>query len=180
MKRMAFVAASSLALASLAFGAPEQMRKQYVCPPCGCSDDRIEHDAPGQCPVCGMRLVDKASVNEVVAIPNFLKLSSQVWTGGQPTLEQLSKLKQAGTKVVINLRPPSENNAEGVREAARLKELGLSYFNIPVDYSAPQPQDADAFLRITDEQLKHGPVFIHCAAAVRVGAFWMIRRVLRD
>jgi hypothetical protein len=23
-------------------------------------------------------------------------------------------------------------------------------------------------------------VFIHCTAAIRVGAFWMIRRVLRD
>jgi len=24
------------------------------------------------------------------------------------------------------------------------------------------------------------PAFIHCASAIRVGAFWMIRRVLRD
>jgi uncharacterized protein (TIGR01244 family) len=127
-----------------------------------------------------MALVDKTSINEAAAIPNFLKLSSQVWTGGQPTLDQLSKLKQEGAKAVINLRPPSENNDEGVREAARLKELGLPYFNIPVVYTQPLSKDADTFLKITDEQLKNGPVFIHCAAAIRVGAFWMIRRVLRD
>ncbi|HLA12058.1 MAG TPA: hypothetical protein VJ023_15840, partial [Pyrinomonadaceae bacterium] len=24
------------------------------------------------------------------------------------------------------------------------------------------------------------PVFVHCAAGIRVGAFWMIRRVIRD
>ncbi|MBL8168361.1 MAG: hypothetical protein JNJ50_09420, partial [Acidobacteria bacterium] len=50
----------------------------------------------------------------------------------------------------------------------------------PVVFREPQPEDADDFLRITDEQLKNGPVFIHCAAAIRVGAFWLIRRVLRD
>jgi uncharacterized protein (TIGR01244 family) len=180
LKRRVFVAAGLLALVLLAFGAFAQSRKQYVCPPCGCSHDGIEHDAPGQCPVCEMAFVDKTSINEVAAIPNFRKINSQVWTGGQPTPDQLSKLKKEGVKVVINLRPPSENNDEGVREAARLKELGLSYFNIPVVYTQPLAKDADMFLKITDEQLKNGPVFIHCAAAIRVGAFWMIRRVLRD
>ncbi|HSR50072.1 MAG TPA: DJ-1/PfpI family protein [Acidobacteriota bacterium] len=31
----------------------------YVCPPCGIHCDRIHHDKPGQCPVCGMTLIDK-------------------------------------------------------------------------------------------------------------------------
>jgi protein tyrosine phosphatase (PTP) superfamily phosphohydrolase (DUF442 family) len=35
------------------------------------------------------------------------------------------------------------------------------------------------FLRVTDDEANR-PAFIHCAGAVRVGAFWMIRRVLRD
>jgi protein tyrosine phosphatase (PTP) superfamily phosphohydrolase (DUF442 family) len=61
-----------------------------------------------------------------------------------------------------------------------VKELGIAYFNIPFVFREPQPEDADDFLKITDEQLKNGPIFIHCAAAIRVGAFWMIRRVLRD
>ena len=56
----------------------------------------------------------------------------------------------------------------------------MSYFNIPGDSHAPDELDADDFLKLTDEQLKNGPVFIHCTAAVRVGAFWMIRRVLRE
>lgn len=56
----------------------------------------------------------------------------------------------------------------------------MSYFNIPVDFQTPDELDADDFLKLTDEQLKHGPVFIHCAVATRVGAFWLIRRVVRD
>ena len=107
-----------------------------------------------------------------------MKLNDQVWTGGQPTLEHLAKLKEGGVKVVISLRPPNEYN--DTREKAKLKELGLSYFNIPVVFNEPDELDADDFLKLTDEQLKNGPVFIHCAAALRVGAFWMIRRVLRD
>jgi uncharacterized protein (TIGR01244 family) len=126
-----------------------------------------------------MTLVEKtAALDELTSILSFLKLSEAVWTGGQPTLDHLAKLKAEGVKVIINLRPHSEHNGE--TEAARAKELGLSYFNLPVVYNAPKPEDADAFLKLTDEHLKDGRVFIHCAAAIRVGAFWMIRRVVRD
>jgi protein tyrosine phosphatase (PTP) superfamily phosphohydrolase (DUF442 family) len=76
------------------------------------------------------------------------------------------------------LRAPAEH--QGEREEAKVKELGMSYFNIPVDPRTPDELDADDFLKLTDDQLKNGPVFIHCAVATRVGAFWMIRRVLRD
>ena len=119
-----------------------------------------------------------AAMSELTGIPRFLKLSDQVWTGGQPWLEHLPKLKDAGIKVIINLRPHAEY--QGEREEAKVKELGMGYFNIPVDFQAPDELDADDFLKLTDEQLKNGPVFIHCAAATRVGAFWMIRRVVRD
>ena len=179
MNRREFVMAGSLTLATLALNAPAQQKKQYVCPPCGCSNDGTPHDAPGNCPACNMVLIEKtAAMSEVTGIPNFLKLSDQVWTGGQPWKEHLSKLKDAGIKVVINLRAHAEH--QGQREEAKVKELGMSYFNIPVDSRAPDELDADDFLKLTDEQLKNGPVFIHCTAAVRVGAFWMIRRVLRD
>jgi protein tyrosine phosphatase (PTP) superfamily phosphohydrolase (DUF442 family) len=125
-----------------------------------------------------MALVEASAMGELSEIRNFLKLSDQVWTGGQPALEHLSKLKQEGVKVIINLRQHGEHNGE--LEATKATELGLRYFNVPVAYNAPQPEDADAFLGLTDEQLKNGPAFIHCTAAIRVGAFWMIRRVLRD
>ena len=179
MKRREFVLAGSFTLATLALSATAQDKKQYVCPPCGCSHDGEVHNEPGNCPVCNMVLIQKtAAMSELTGIPHFLKLTNQVWTGGQPWLEHLPKLKEAGIKVIINLRPHGEY--DGAREAAKVKDLGMSYFNIPVAYNAPDELDADDFLKITDEQLKNGPVFIHCAVGTRVGAFWMIRRVLRD
>lgn len=179
MNRREFVVAGSLTLATFAVGAAAQEKKQYVCPPCGCSNDGTPHDEPGNCPACDMVLIEKtAAMSELTGIPRFLKLNDQVWTGGQPWIEHFPKLKDAGVKVIINLRAHAEY--QGAREEAKVKELGMSYFNIPVDSQAPDELDADDFLKLTDEHLKNGPVFIHCAAAVRVGAFWMIRRVLRD
>jgi uncharacterized protein (TIGR01244 family) len=179
MNRREFVLAGSFTLATLTLSKAAQEKKQFVCPPCGCSNDGTAHNEPGNCPACDMVLIEKtAAMSEPTGIPRFLKLTDQVWTGGQPWSEHLPKLKDAGIKVVINLRPHAEN--QGQHEEAKVKELGMSYFNIPVDPRTPDDLDADDFLKLTDEQLKHGPVFIHCAVATRVGAFWMIRRVLRD
>ena len=179
MNRREFVVAGSLTLATLTVIKAAQEKKQYVCPPCGCSNDGTPHDAPGNCPACNMVMIEKTTaMSELTGIPHFLKLTDQIWTGGQPWLEHYPKLKEAGIKVIINLRPHAEY--QGEREEAKVKELGMKYFNIPVDFSAPDELDVDDFLKLTDEQLKNGPVFIHCAVATRVGAFWMIRRVVRD
>ena len=179
MNRREFVVAGSFTLAAMSLTKAAQEKKQYVCPPCGCSNDGTSHNEPGNCPACNMVLIEKtAAMSELTGIPHFLKLTDQVWTGGQPWLEHLPKLKDAGIKVIINLRPHAEY--QGEREEAKVKELGMGYFNIPVDFRAPDELDADDFLKLTDEQLKNGPVFIHCAVGTRVGAFWMIRRVLRD
>jgi uncharacterized protein (TIGR01244 family) len=179
MKRRTFIACGSLSVAAYAIHAPAQARTQFVCPPCGCANDGKVFDAAGQC-VCGLTLVDKAALDQIAGVPNFLKLDQQVWTAGQPSMEHFSKLKEEGVKVVINLRPHTESNNLGVIEEARVKELGLTYVNIPVAFNDLRDASVAEFLKATDEQLPKGPVLIHCAAAVRVGGFWMIRRVLRD
>ena len=114
---------------------------------------------------------------EQAPIRNFLKINDQFCTGGQPRIEHLEQLKAQGVKAIINLRQPSEHRAE--EEAAKAKELGLRYFNIPVVYADPKEEQATEFLRVTDDP-ENRPAFIHCTAAIRVGAFWLIRRVLRD
>ncbi|MGH9872691.1 MAG: fused DSP-PTPase phosphatase/NAD kinase-like protein [Pyrinomonadaceae bacterium] len=118
-----------------------------------------------------------AAQQEVPPIRNFLKVNDQFCTGGQPRLEHLQQLKDEGVKAIINLRPPGEHRA--AEEEARAKELGLRYFNIPVVFGEPKDEQATEFLKIADDPANR-PAFIHCASAIRVGAFWMIRRVLRD
>ena len=110
-------------------------------------------------------------------IRNFLRVNDQFCTGGQPKMEHLEMLKKDGVKAIVNLRQPTEHRAD--EEEAKAKELGLRYFNIPVSAGNPKDEQADEFLKITDDP-ENRPVFIHCTAAIRVGAFWMIRRALRD
>ena len=118
-----------------------------------------------------------AAQQEIPPIRNFLRVNDQFCTGGQPRLEHLQQLKDEGVKTIINLRPTSEHRA--AEEEARAKELGFKYFNIPFVFSEPKDEQATEFLKITDDPANR-PAFIHCAGAIRVGAFWMIRRVLRD
>ena len=110
-------------------------------------------------------------------IRNFLQVTPDFCTGGQPRIEHYAALKARGVKAVLNLRTPGEHRAE--EEKAAVEAAGLKYFNIPVNYREPADADVDAFLKITDDPANR-PMFIHCTAAIRVGGFWLIRRVLRD
>lgn len=114
---------------------------------------------------------------DVPPIRNFIRMSENFCTGAQPRLEHLQQLKSEGVRAIINLRPASEHRA--AEEEAKAKELGLRYFNIPFVFGDPKDEQATEFLKITDDP-RNRPAFIHCAAGIRVGAFWMIRRVLRD
>ena len=107
----------------------------------------------------------------------FLRVTPDFCTGGQPRPEHFAMLKADGVKAVLNLRQPGEHRADEEQEA--VKAAGLKYFNIPVNYQQPTAAAMDEFLKITDDS-SNRPMFIHCTAAIRVGAFWMVRRVLRD
>jgi protein tyrosine phosphatase (PTP) superfamily phosphohydrolase (DUF442 family) len=114
------------------------------------------------------------------SISNFLRINSEVCTGGQPTAAHLAELKAQGVRAIINLRAPGEAGFDAAAEEAEVKKLGLRYFNIPVSNQAgPKDEQAAEFLKLTDDPANR-PAFIHCGSANRVGGFWMIRRVLRD
>ncbi len=128
-------------------------------------------------PILLLATVSMKSQQEVPPIRNFVRINNQFCTGAQPRLEHLEMLKADGVKAIINLRPASEHRA--AEEEAKAKKLGLRYFNIPFVFGDPKEEQATEFLKITDD-LENRPAFIHCAAGIRVGALWMIRRVLRD
>jgi uncharacterized protein (TIGR01244 family) len=115
--------------------------------------------------------------SEPPAIRNFLQVTPEFCTAGQPRIEHFSQLKARGVKAVLNLRQPSEHRAD--EEKAAVEAAGMKYFNIPVVYAKPTDEQVDEFLTITDDRANR-PMLVHCTAAIRVGAFWLIRRVMRD
>lgn len=122
-------------------------------------------------------LAGALAARPVEEIDRFFRVDDRVCTGGQPTTSQLASLAAKGIRTIIDLREPSEHDAEA--EAAAASELRLGFVNIPVKTADPREEQVDAFLEATADPAIF-PAFIHCGSGNRVGAFWMIRRVLVD
>jgi len=120
----------------------------------------------------------KTSAAKLSEIYNFRSLGERLGTSGQPTAEQLQKVREAGFQAVINLALPTSDNALP-NEGSLVTGLGMSYVHIPVDFKAPTSQDFGAFCRVM-EAFQDRPVFVHCAANMRVSAFVFLFRVLRQ
>ena len=111
-------------------------------------------------------------------VPRVLCLDSSFATGGQPTEQAFAKVAASGFHSVLSLRTPGEG-IDLARERSQVEKTGMRYFNIPVLSRAPQPEQADEFIRLVKEKSNH-PMLINCATANRVGAFMMIYRVLEQ
>ena len=108
---------------------------------------------------------------------HLTRVNSQSWVSGQLPMKELAQLKARGFKAIINLRLPSEHALAA--EKTEAERLGLRYFSIPVDYDKPREEQVTEYLHLTDDP-KNRPTFLHCTMAIRAGAFWMVRRVLRE
>jgi len=88
-------------------------------------------------------------------------------TGGQPTAQDLARLKAQGVRTIIDLRGPGEDR--GFDEAAEAARLGLDYVALPIaGKDAITPANADALAALLKQ---HGDgVLLHCASGNRVGA----------
>ena len=87
-------------------------------------------------------------------------------TAGQPTAEQFAAARDAGVKVVIDLRDPMEPRP--FDEAATLTALGISYINVPVVSGALSDQVMETVLAAVRAHANE-PTILHCASANRVG-----------
>lgn len=102
-------------------------------------------------------------------IRNYVALSDELGTGGQPSEEQIRELAQAGVDLVINLGllDPRYCLAD---EAGLVRSLGVEYQHIPVDFQAPTIEDLTQFFKAM-EAAEGKRVFVHCAANYRVSSF---------
>ena len=109
-------------------------------------------------------------------IYNFQAINDRLGTAGQPTESQFRAVRDAGFEAVINLALPTSDNALP-NEGSVVTGLGMSYVHIPVKFDAPSPGDFQAFCRVM-AAFEDRPVFVHCAANMRVSAFVYLYRVL--
>ena len=107
--------------------------------------------------------------SQLEAIYNYLPISTQLATSGQPTTNQFSAIQSAGYSIIINLAPANVENALP-NEAAVVASLGMDYINIPVDFSNPSQQDFEKFVSLLQRH-SHQKIWVHCAANMRVSCF---------
>jgi uncharacterized protein (TIGR01244 family) len=116
---------------------------------------------------------------ERAGIVNFTKVDAVVACGGATETSALDGLAKDGFNSVINLRLATEANANIDLNAAHAKSLGLNYIHIPFSGAKPDPAVVDRFLAAIADKANQ-PAYVHCASATRVGAVWLVKRVLQD
>ena len=85
---------------------------------------------------------------------------------GQPSEEQLSALRAAGLRTVIDVRDPME--PRGFDEAEAGEALGLKYVNVPVVSGAVHDGTMDRLLAAMRDA-RGTPTLLHCNSANRTG-----------
>jgi protein tyrosine phosphatase (PTP) superfamily phosphohydrolase (DUF442 family) len=123
-------------------------------------------------------MVVRDPANMLSEIYNFRAISDKLATAGQPTEAQFYSVHENGFKTVINLALPTSYNALA-DEGSIVTGLGMAYIHIPVNFKAPTATDFRAFCKVV-EAFEDQPVFVHCAANMRVSAFVYLYRVLRQ
>ncbi len=109
-------------------------------------------------------------------IYNYLKISDNIATSGQPSIEEFSYIKRAGYQVVVNLALIDSSNAIP-NEKEIVETLGMQYFHIPVIWENPTPDKLHEFIQVMKANAEK-KIFVHCAANKRVSAFIYLYRRL--
>ena len=121
--------------------------------------------------VAGLTCASMADDRLVLGAANIHQPSEHLTTAGQPSANDLERLKAAGYTTVINLQGLGENALD---EAALATTLGIRYIALPIadanDLTVENAFRLDAALKLAD-----GPTFMHCASGNRVGALMALR-----
>ena len=116
---------------------------------------------------------------DVDGIRNFTRVDATVACAGATSVEAIAGLKREGFVSIINLRQASERGVDIEASRGAADAAGLNYIHLPFDSSAPNPDVATEFLAAVANRANQ-PVFVHCGSANRVGALWLIKRVMKD
>jgi tyrosine-protein phosphatase SIW14 len=131
--------------------------------------------------VCLLVLAVSVSAQEEARykeLPNFHRVSDQLFRGAQPGNGGIKKLSELGIKTIVNLRGTDELTVSQQKEA---EAAGLRYFSIPMPgLSAPSDDQVAKVLDLINNP-DNQPVFIHCKrGADRTGTIAAVYRISHE
>lgn len=109
---------------------------------------------------------------------NTVVISDRLASSGQPSATQLRRLRAQGYEAVINLAPPDAYGSVA-GEAEIVRQEGLVYHNIPVDWERPTVADFERFRTVLDG-LRGRTLWVHCQMNMRASVFVFLHRVLDE
>lgn len=103
-------------------------------------------------------------------VPNFYRVTINLYRSAQPTAEGMKRLKKMGIKTIVNLRYYHSDSSEAA-------DAGLEYVHIPMTAWHPERDDAVRFLRVVTDPARL-PVLVHCRhGSDRTGIMTALYRV---
>lgn len=97
-----------------------------------------------------------AQAIEKSGLPNFYKVSEELYRGARPEVEGFKELEKMGIKTVINLEAYHSDEDE-MEEA----EVDINYYQIPMYAWYPEDKELIEFLDIISNK-ENAPFFVHC------------------
>lgn len=113
-------------------------------------------------------------------VESYTRLDASVACGGTTSAQAFPELKRRGFKAVIDLRQPTEPNANIEAEGEAARAAGLRYINLPFNAGAPNAASlVESFLKLVTDPANL-PVLVHSVRAHRAVGMLLIKRVLID
>lgn len=98
--------------------------------------------------------------NALSQIENFQFIHEHLFTSGQPTLEQLTLIKEYGINTVINIALNDEHSLP--HQDQHCLDLGLNYIQLPISAEMPSDTQCILALDLIHHLVQEQMVWIHC------------------
>jgi protein tyrosine phosphatase (PTP) superfamily phosphohydrolase (DUF442 family) len=110
---------------------------------------------------------------DVPGVPNFARVSEQLYRGAQPTREGFAELQRMGIKTIVNLREIGSDRSE-------MAGLSMGYLHIRFSPTGPEDEELATFLKLFEDPAQL-PAFVHCkTGADRTGTAVAVYRVIQE
>ncbi len=117
----------------------------------------------------------QGNVDDII---NYREYSATFSSSGQPDAEQLAAAREAGFERVVYIAYSDHDNSLE-NEDRVVKNLGMEYVHIPVEWNAPTASDFKLFAGAMQRAPKK-KTLLHCQVNYRASAFSFLYRVVHE
>ena len=115
---------------------------------------------------------------DISGLSNVQKVHDNLYSSGQPSVQQLELICQAGVSTVVNLALNDTDNSlmrQHICEDRTVLELGMHYIHLPLLWDCPSASQA-LFALKSIHHLQDQLIWVHCSKNWRVSSLMYLYR----